>query len=609
MATKTTGGSLYSGLLQTNQELAKARELEANALSIGLEQGVKPLQQTLLAQAQEEQKRLDKLDLDQANATEYMQLMSDTSGLLGEYEPLMTQLAKETKFKLNEIATDESLNTFEKAAAYKEAVDSFNKTASTFGRDQEIAANLNKAIIEGNISGSVDVNGEDYKIASAIATGKFKVTRNGYQIEGVDGLVNSQKLRSIILDKRELDPDKFSGTIAGIGAATTNAKDLERDLRVFAAKFGTIKSAQQALIDGLGLKLNDISNLTTLEQLQDEIVKRSNTIAQRGFIEAKPPVIQPSSSDIMGRQSYNLVQNSIDTGNYNIYSGGEIGGETISNAAINPETGLIEFDVFDNKGKLIRSQTKLNPRDPADRIALGTILINQTKTTPTVAGDALGVLRNLYMTPTETTNPKGDPKEDPTTTTGLPEYFNTFNINVPNQLKNEDGEVIKSKSKEDSYVRNVLNVTGSRSMGSAGFKVAELVRSDYNGVFSEANIRKAAYELNYEGTDSEGRPFGKSDIEAADLAGQSADANQKVALLAIDSANEQNIDLDTRNELRNKLSDIQEALNTNKSLVELTNKDIAIYNYIKAGGQLSNYETALADLKKEKDDNLNTLEV
>jgi hypothetical protein len=138
-------------------------------------------------------------------------------------------------------------------------------------------------------------------------------------------------------------------------------------------------------------------------------------------------------------------------------------------------------------------------------------------------------------------------------------------------------------------------------MGSAGFEVAELVRSDYNGVFSEANIRKAAYELNYNKTkDSEGRPFGKSAIEAADLAGQSADANQKVALLAIDSANEQNIDLDTRGELRDKLSDIQATLNTGKSLSELTNKDIAIYNYIKAGGQLSNYETALADLQKER---------
>ena len=43
MATKTTGGSMYSGLLQTNQELAKAQELESNALSIGLEQGLKPL--------------------------------------------------------------------------------------------------------------------------------------------------------------------------------------------------------------------------------------------------------------------------------------------------------------------------------------------------------------------------------------------------------------------------------------------------------------------------------------------------------------------------------------------------------------------------------------
>ena len=57
MATKTTGGSMYSGLLQTNQELAKAQEVESNALSIGLEQGVKPLQGYLMGIANEKKQR------------------------------------------------------------------------------------------------------------------------------------------------------------------------------------------------------------------------------------------------------------------------------------------------------------------------------------------------------------------------------------------------------------------------------------------------------------------------------------------------------------------------------------------------------------------------
>lgn len=605
MATKS---AMYSGLLQTSGELARAEEAFAGAASKGLEEGVKPLQGYLMGVAAKEQQRLDQLKADQGLAIDYMNTMADTSGLLGEFEGPMSQFAIETKNKLNDIATNESLSQYEKAAAYKEAVDAFNKKAMVFSNDQEIMARLTGTFAKNELSGAVNIDSKDYKVAKAFAHGNFKIKNGKYIIDGV-GEIDSNDLKNLYLPSKTIDANKTSAAIAALGSATTNRADLDRDLREFALNVGTVETAQQLLVDGLNVPYTEVQG-KNLQELQDLIVNKGNTIATKAFIEAKPPVIQPSSSDIMGRQSYNLVQNSISTGNYNIYSGGEIGGETISNAAINPETGLIEFDVFDNKGQLIRSQTKLNPKDPADRIALGTILINQTKTTPTIAGDALGILRNLYMTPVETTGPKEDPKPPLTTTAALPEYFNTFSTDAP-IFKNEDGEVIKSKNKEDNYVRSVLNVTGSRSMGSAGFEVAEMVRSDYNGVFSEANIRKAAYELDYDGVDSKGRPFGKSAIEAADLAGQTSEANQKVALLAIDSANEESIDLNTRNKLRNQnlLSDIQTALNTNKSLSELTNKDIAIYNYIKAGGQLNNYETALADLKKEKDDNLNSLEV
>ena len=50
---------MYSGLLQTNQELAKAQEVESNALSIGLEQGVKPLQGYLMGIANEKKTKRD----------------------------------------------------------------------------------------------------------------------------------------------------------------------------------------------------------------------------------------------------------------------------------------------------------------------------------------------------------------------------------------------------------------------------------------------------------------------------------------------------------------------------------------------------------------------
>ena len=81
---------MYSGLLQTNQELAKAKAEASAGVGKGLAEGFKPLQGYLMGVAAKEQKRLDQLDSDMGIAGAYLGKMSDTAGILGEYEQEIT---------------------------------------------------------------------------------------------------------------------------------------------------------------------------------------------------------------------------------------------------------------------------------------------------------------------------------------------------------------------------------------------------------------------------------------------------------------------------------------------------------------------------------------
>lgn len=390
----TTSG-MYSGLLQTSSELARAEEAMAGAASKGLEEGVKPLQGYLMGVAAKEQERLDQLKADQGLAIDYMNTMADTSGLLGEFEGPIAQFAIETKNKLNGIAKNESLGQYEKAAAYKEAVDAFNKKAMSFSGDQEIMAKLTGTFAKNELSGAVNIDSKEYKIAKAFAHGNFKIKNGKYIIDGV-GEVDSNDLKNLYLPSKTIDANKTSATIAALGSATTNRADLDRDLREFALNVGTVETAQQLLVDGLNVPYTEVQG-KSLQELQDLIVNKSNTIATKAFIEAKPPALKLSEGQLMGRDTYALVQNSIDTGSYNNFVGGKIAGETITN--VKKEGGLLVFDVINNKGEEIRSSSSLNPNNINDRIKLGQILIEHTKGTPSELLKATNTLRALYNQP------------------------------------------------------------------------------------------------------------------------------------------------------------------------------------------------------------------
>jgi hypothetical protein len=296
MATKTTGGSMYSGLLQTNQELAKAQELESNALSIGLEQGVKPLQGYLMGVANEKKQRENELKEDQRLAIDQMNMMADTSGLLGDYEPIITGLAQTTKTMLNDIAKDESLSQYEKAAKYKEAVDKFNKQVSKYSSDQEIIAGVTGQYAKGAFSQAINMKGDDYIIGKALSSGNYKIQGDKYIIEGLkDSNVDSNRLKQLYLPQNNEAADKYSSQFGALGLATDDPKKLNAGVRQLSMAAGNTQQATEALasmgVDSAELYSSAKENRFKtngefdLAKMQEEIYKIGLERAKLTFIE------------------------------------------------------------------------------------------------------------------------------------------------------------------------------------------------------------------------------------------------------------------------------------------------------------------------------------
>lgn len=576
MATKTTGGSMYSGLLQTNQELAKAQELESNALSAGLEQGVKPLQGYLMGIAQEEKERENQLKQDQRLAIDQMNMMADTSSLLGDYEPIVTGLAQSTKDTLNNIAKNESLNQYEKAAKYKEAVDAFNKQVSKYSGDQEIIANITGRIAKGNISGGVDISKDDYKIAKALASGNFKISGDKYIIEGLeDSNVDSNRIKNLYIAEKTFDANKVSGSIAALGSATTNQEDLQRDIREYALNVGDVETARSLLIDGNLATRADVEGKDLLG-LQELIIERGYKIAQKAFISAKPAAIKLSDGQIMGQDSYALLENSIANSDFSNFIGGEINpGESISGFRV--AGNKVQFEVL-RKGEqdpVLGATFNLN--DMGQRVALGKILIDHTKATAGESLKALNTLRNMYFAPA---TPTPTPTPTPEVAISDTEYPKTFGGLSSIQANRKELKDIQTKIHPES-------------LGSdwPPTKVQNYLKEE-NLKMTEENIYKAYFDLGISTKTFKSRNDFNRGLEDDRDKSMQSDAMFNIAMnktaKPTSAAQRRNFKYQDANA---KMA----AAALGKSVQELTTKDLEIYKWIKFSGKTkADYDALVA---------------
>ena len=398
---------MYSGLLQTNQELAKAKELESNALSIGLEQGVKPLQGYLMGVAAEKKQRENDLKEDQRLAIDQMNMMADTSGLLGDYEPIVTGLAQTTKNMLNNIAKDESLSQYEKAAQYKEAVDKFNKQVSKYSGDQEIVAGITGQYAKGTFSQAINMQGDDYKIGKALSSGNYKIQGDRYIIEGLtDPNVDSNRLKNLYIPENNEAAEKYSSQFGALGLATDDPKKLDAGARQLSMLAGNTQQATEALavlgVDPAVLYANKEDNIYKtngefdLAKMQEEIYKLGLAKSKLTFIEKTPPIIKASTAQLMAKDAKFIIEDAMTSGNFSFLmsKNAKFSGQQIVDATFSG--GKLSITTEDKEGFGVPALKTIDLNTALGRKQVGEIILSQAPGSQSVRGEAVSLFNNSF---------------------------------------------------------------------------------------------------------------------------------------------------------------------------------------------------------------------
>ena len=398
---------MYSGLLQTNQELAKAKELESNALSIGLEQGVKPLQGYLMGIANEKKQRETDLKEDQKLAIDQMNMMADTSGLLGDYEPIVTGLAQTTKNMLNNIAKDESLSQYEKAAQYKEAVDKFNKQVSKYSGDQEIVAGITGQYAKGTFSQAINMQGDDYKIGKALSSGNYKIQGDRYIIEGLtDPNVDSNRLKNLYIPENNEAAEKYSSQFGALGLATDDPKKLDAGARQLSMLAGNTQQATEALavlgVDPAVLYANKEDNIYKtngefdLAKMQEEIYKLGLAKSKLTFIEKTPPIIKASTAQLMAKDAKFIIEDAMTSGNFSFLmsKNAKFSGQQIVDATFSG--GKLSITTEDKEGFGVPALKTIDLNTALGRKQVGEIILSQAPGSQSVRGEAVSLFNNSF---------------------------------------------------------------------------------------------------------------------------------------------------------------------------------------------------------------------
>jgi len=568
---------LFGNLLQTSKELAESKNLQQQAIGVGIQQGVDPLKNYITNIAEEEKKRLDQLKNDQVIAIDYMNTMADSSSLTGEFNATITADAIKVKEELNNIAKDESLSQYEKAARYKSAVDGFNQKVSKYGGDQESIAGMNKLLVNGNLSGSVDPNSREYQIIKGMGLGEYKVNFDGsYNVNGVR--VTSAELKALTLPEKQYDPIKVQGAINKLAQSTKDPMQLKKNIAAATLQYTVSEdAAKEFLIDGLNytrkeLEGKDLTGMSTM------INNHMSTKAEEVFYKGLPAAVEVSDGEIMGGNVFQNLKLASESGRWEILNGIEYAeGGVVSSVANSTTPGSIDITYIKDGEKFLET-VQYNGGTILD---LGNRLIKKTGATPTESLKAYNAFEKLFKTPVEgsttptTTAAPSDNTVAGTLKTGeYPE--NIVNASDDPIVYNEETDGSKGDFTRAIYAKYNMNDKDKRAYN-----------KKYGDAFTEKNILKYQFDKT-----------GREEYNT-NLANTKNEMITKVALLKDYYNNSQEV-ADAANykvdEVKKILKKIGKPWNGQDNF---TKKELALVNYIKAGNKFEDLEKDLASTFKD----------
>jgi len=562
---------LFGNLLQTSKELAESKNLQQQAIGVGIQQGVDPLKNYITNIAEEEKKRLDQLKNDQLIAIDYMNTMADSSSLTGEFNTTITADAIKVKEELNNIAKDESLSQYEKAARYKTAVDGFNQKVSKYGGDQESIADMNKLLVNGNLSGSVDPSSREYQIIKGMGLGEYKVNFDGsYNVNGVR--VTSAELKALTLPEKQYDPIKVQGAINKIAQSTKDPKQLEKNIAAATLQYTVSeKVAKEFLIDGLNYTNKELEGMD-LTNMSDMIKKHMEDKTNEVFYKALPAAIELSDGQIMGSNTFNNLQLAAETGRWEILNGIEYAeGGVVSSVANSTTPGSIDITYIKDGEKFLETV----PYNSGTILDLGNRLIKKTGATPTESLKAYNAFEKLLKTPVEdSTTP---------TTTSAP---------IDNEIT---GTLGAGEYPEEFNELSTAAITGGDAIRAA-FKKYGLVssnttqRGQYTDKYGETitlqNLAKLAF-------DRKGRDEYNSKLisNKKEMISKTEILQDYNSASSTEKADETSYDIEEVKKIMKK-----NGLGSFPGTDNFTKKDLALINYLKAGFKKENLDSDLASI-------------
>ena len=195
--------------------------------------------------------------------------------------------------------------------------------------------------------------------------------------------------------EKTIDANATSGAIAALGSATTNRKDLDRDLREFALNVGTVEKARELLVDGLGTMNSELKGLN-LEQLQALIVKKGDDIATQAFIEAKPPVIKPSTAALMAKDAGFVRKDAMQSGDFSFLmsKNAKFSGQQIVDATFSG--GKLSITTEDKEGFGVPALKTIDLNTALGRKQVGEIILSQAPGSQSVKGEAVSLFNDSF---------------------------------------------------------------------------------------------------------------------------------------------------------------------------------------------------------------------
>lgn len=581
-------------LIRGQAAVSGARAAKGMAFRTGLAES---LQQNLTNVAQAYELREQKIRDGEAMANANLLSYDPNNNLPPKYQDLIRQKTEEANNKINEIGKDIGIsNTAKNAAMIKIVRDAENdiKGYVDYVNLEMDSMKLVKKIADPNIGQDISstLSNEVIDIVNKVAGGDYTLdNNNNYIFEGDSKIYNKNEIKDLV--------DQYSNSIYDVNAV----KQAKFSLIEAAAKSKSIQEYNSGV--DARLKLYNPNNPKDQASLKKELA----TIY--GYTAEQLQQIEKEGGDYVGalkEELYDIGKEFVPKPVLKVAPGAEafqaitnLTNRYITEGRLAGENSLLKGKKIDNKevrkvtdlgdGKF---EIKLEERLTGEGIETTTLnldilnkddrrKIDDAFAAENYSGKALGDYKNFYLQ-------NIDSIEMPER-----EKFESTNTNTTSKVTDYP-DFIKNASDKPITASEAKKFIGKGGNESIGNDIIMTIKNDYEGVYSEKNIREAAWDNNAQGTDAEGRFIGKQQFEAGSLKSETKKEKINLLLEITNTTPATKLSKDERDDLSDKDRKDLKKFGIVTQIAGVTKKDLAILDYMREVGFKTKleYEQALA---------------